>query len=248
MLRLLSTSILVSISGGCKLYIAFQILKTEPNILLCIAFSLLVYAVYTLDRTLEKEFKRIPLIVICLSLLFCIAILIKEGNSPLSAIIPFLIGFLYTKGVKTFRLKQGYGIKNVVVAFTWAFTLVSFMFPYAENLKTIFLFFFIKSFINTIIYDYKDIREDIYAGVKTLPIILGEKKARMFLFSVHIPFHIYMLKFVDLFISAYSLIVGLIYIAVYARSRNIPLRDIFVDGEWINLTILLFFRNALQNI
>jgi len=49
----------------------------------------------------------------------------------------------------------------------------------------VFPFFMMKSFINTVIWDFRDVKGDDAAGIKTLPIWLGEKKTRKLLQLMH---------------------------------------------------------------
>jgi 4-hydroxybenzoate polyprenyltransferase len=53
----------------------------------------------------------------------------------------------------------------------------------------VFPFFMMKSFINTVIWDFRDVKGDDAAGIKTLPICLGEKKTRKLLQLIHITLH-----------------------------------------------------------
>lgn len=124
-IKLLSASLIVAISGGFKLYAAFLLLGAQPNLNLCFAFSLLVYSVYTLDRALKckedtinrretESAKKLPaVLVICIVVLTSVLILIKEKVSPLIALFPFVIGFMYSHGLKigkvSLRLKRSWG-------------------------------------------------------------------------------------------------------------------------------------------
>ena len=52
-MRLLNSSTVVAISGGLRLHVAFLLAGIAPRIFEYMAFALIVYATYTLDRTLE---------------------------------------------------------------------------------------------------------------------------------------------------------------------------------------------------
>src|SRR5271157_478958 len=52
-MRLLNSSTVVAISGGLRLHVAFLLTGIAIRIPEYIAFSLIVYATYTLDRTLD---------------------------------------------------------------------------------------------------------------------------------------------------------------------------------------------------
>lgn len=259
-LRLLNLSTFIAISGSFKIYIAFLFLGSQPSFELYLGASLFIYATYTLDRALDcKEDainrgylryanRNFVLFVIALALLISIFLLFKE-SSPLIAIFPFLTGYLYNKGISfsdfRLRLKGRLGIKNFVVAFTWATTVASLVYPWAKNflaLLAIYIFFFMKSFINTIIYDYRDVKGDAIAGIITLPIYFGAEKLRRILEALHLTTHIGILIVVflgfikpELFIFLYSGLIGYLGICLYCSSKPKMerFRDILVDGEWI---------------
>ncbi len=259
-IKLLGTSLLVAISGGFKLYAAFLFLGIEPSIFICLASSLVIYAVYTLDRTLKskedeinrEEFsssnKICAALVICVSMSLSLLIFISE-LSLLPFLFPLVIGFAYSRGIKirkdSLKLKSNRGVKNLVVAFTWATNIVIILKYWVIDIFSlvfIWLFFFLKSFINTVIYDFRDVKGDTAAGLLTLPIFLGTKNTTTLLYLLHIVVHLQIamailwgkVKF-DFIILPYSAIIGLFYVGFYSitKERNGKFRDIIVDGEWI---------------
>lgn len=143
-----------------------------------------------------------------------------------------------------------------MVAFTWAATLAAFVYPWAENfllLILISLFFFLKSFINTVIYDFKDMKGDAMARLLTLPICLGEVKTRRVLAALHFLLHLsvaalILLDFIRFEppILIYSAAVGFVCISLYTKNRSPPLRDVVVDGEWIFAVLLRNFAVQLS--
>ncbi len=269
-LRVLGSSAINGISGWFRLYIAFIIAGKVPDLALCLGFSFVVYAVYTLDRALKSKEdevnrpetndsdKNTILFIVSIFLVTAISILFIKKVSPLAALIPFAIGFLYTKGLKigsfSIKFKQGLGIKNIVVSFTWAFTILAFIYNYTGNYLLsffIFIFFFFKSFINTVLFDCKDISGDSLAGLTTIPVYFGEKRTGIILQLLNSSSHLFLTASVlsglvefDTIILFYSWIAGSAYISLYANSRKTIFRSIIVHGEW---THMLAFRNlAIQ--
>lgn len=262
-LRLLGKSVVVSVSGGFKVYVAYLMLNVRPNVALCIASALIIYSVYTLDRTFKSREDEInrkreegisvksALFVVNTSLIIAVMILISEGISPIVAFWPFIIGFLYTKGVKVgkkaWKLKGSFGVKNFVVAFTWASVLGMLIYPAAGSFSALIListFFFFKSFINTIIYDCRDMKGDFLAGLKTIPVCLGEARTRATLLLLHSLLHISILTLallglaeIEMVILLYSWTIGLLYILFYKNFKSAALRDAMIDGEWIHMII-----------
>jgi 4-hydroxybenzoate polyprenyltransferase len=119
---------------------------------------------------------------------------------------------------------------------------------YTNNLTTlfsVFYFFALKVFINSVIYDYKDLRGDATAGIKTLPICLGIEKTKRMLqimcFGLHIGTVIAMsigtITFEPI-ILLYSFGVGLICTFFFARPHSAKeskmkklALEVLVDGE-----------------
>jgi len=95
-----------------------------------------------------------------------------EGKTIVPAVL-FLTGYLYASGVKVgkwkLRLKAGYGIKNIVVGFSWGFAVA---FSLDEFVLGVFSFFFLKLFVNSAYFDLKDVGHD---KILTLPRLLGRR-------------------------------------------------------------------------
>ncbi|MFH1773433.1 MAG: UbiA family prenyltransferase, partial [Methanobacteriota archaeon] len=264
------TSVMIAVSGGFRVYVAFLLLGVKPEVTICLAMILITYATYTLDRavkTKEDEINRrgeesakrsLALLVVGASLLVAILILIKQGISPLIAFFPFMIGFAYSKGIKigkiSLKLKRSLGIKNIVVAFTWASTICALIYSWAGSylqLLLIFAFFFLKSFINTVICDCRDVKGDSLAGLTTLPVYFGEARTKMILQLLHSSFHLsvialILLKLIEFetIILLYSWMAGMIYIPLYANSKKTIFRSAVVHGEWVHM--LMFRSIAIQ--
>ncbi len=276
-LELLKSSILVAFSGALRIHIAFLLLKIHSSLFTCIAGGLVIYSVYTLDRTLGSEEdiinrkelsgsrKEIGFAASILTLFIGSYVLTKERMLTL-AFLPFITGFLYSKGIKigrfALKLKCGLGVKNFVVGLTWG----AFISGLAGNtcksivpIVLVFTFFGIKLFVNSIIYDFKDVKGDIYAGIKTLPVCLGAHNTRNFLLKLHLLSHLMLgiaiingvLAFEPLIIL-YSFICGLICIKNYTKSNEEVSsfqkveRTILVDGESTSIVGLKIIASALM--
>jgi len=81
------------------------------------------------------------------------------------------VGVLYSKGLRfrkrRFRLKAGYGIKNLVAGISWGAS-IALSLPTPE--LVIFAFFTIKLFVNSAFFDLKDVEKD---DIRTLPMVFG---------------------------------------------------------------------------
>lgn len=264
-LSLLTASIIVALSGVFKLHIAFLFLGIIPKIPVYLAGFLVIYATYTLDRALGCEEDKInrkelasanqEIAIACCVISFVIgSILLYQEGLLLLAFLPFAIGYVYSKGIcignRTIRLKGNFGMKNVTVSLTWGTFISGIVQRYADYgtvLFFIFPFFTIKSFINTVVYDFRDVEGDGAAGIKTLPICLGEKRTRKLLQVMHVFLHLWiilamLLEFINMekTIIFTVMLSGMVYTYFYTkpspedehRSRKI-MRDVLVDGEFI---------------
>lgn len=274
--ELLKSSVLVAFSGALRVHIAFLLLHVQSNLLACIAGGLVIYTVYTIDRTLEskedtanrKELngsrKEIGLAAALLTFLIGSYLLAKAGLLII-AFIPFVIGYLYSKGIKigkfAVRLKGRAGVKNFVVGLTWGVSIAGLTGNICRSIVPVilvFIFFGVKLFINSTIYDFKDIKGDTLAGIKTLPVSLGEKNTRYLLTGMHLFSHLVLgialfngfLAFEPLIILI-SFIFGLICIQNYTKcvdeefSLHKLTRTVLVDGESTLILGLRLIANAV---
>jgi 4-hydroxybenzoate polyprenyltransferase len=265
--ELLKSSVLIAISGALRVYIACLLLQTQPSVLTCIAGGLIIYSVYTLDRSLDSEEdiinrkelsgskKEIGIAASVITFLTGSYVLAKEGMLAV-AFLPLIIGFLYSKGVKigkfTLRLKGGLGIKNVVVGITWGIFIAGLACSACKSVISIVLVFIlygIKTGVNSVIDDFKDVNGDALAGLKTLPVILGERNTHYLLSSLYIITHLILGIAIAIKLIAYeplvllsSFICGLICIQRYTKEDCTSVQKagltFFKDGESTVIIIL----------
>ncbi|MFA0821714.1 MAG: UbiA family prenyltransferase [Methanomethylovorans sp.] len=275
-INLLNSSVLVSLSGALRIYIASLLLLGTMNILNCLAGGLIVYAVYTLDRALEpaedainrselKGANKKLALFVCLITFIVGCYILNSSGLLLIALMPLVAGYLYSKGLNIGRiklkLKGGLGVKNLVVGITWGTFIASIAGVGLESILPVLLVFFYygsKLFINSTIYDFKDVKGDLMAGIKTLPVSLGEKNTRRLLLTLHIGSHLLLISAIIMHLLAfepvvviYSLIIGLIYIFRLTKNREneTPLGKIerlfLVDGEAASI---IYLRAAVATL
>ncbi len=264
-IQLLRASILVALSGVFRIYIASLFLGITPSRWIYLAGFLVIYATYTLDRALGCEEDKINkkeltsartdiALVLCLISFLTGSFLFFREGLLLIAFLPFIIGYIYSKGIHigriSLKLKGNFGVKNLAVSLTWGVFISGVIQQWAGiqlALLFVFPFFAVKSFINTVIYDFRDVKGDAVAGIKTLPICFGNRKTRLLLQAMHNILHLWiaismLLNFIK--VEAALLVplwlTGIIYTRYYTRPspeneskiRKIT-RDVFVDGEFI---------------
>jgi 4-hydroxybenzoate polyprenyltransferase len=274
-LELLKSSVLVAFSGALRIHLAFLLLRIPSSLLTCIAGGLVIYTIYTLDRTLGSEEdavnrkelngskKEIGLAVCLLTFLIGSYILARE-RMLVFAFIPFVTCYLYSKGIKigkfAFKLKGGFGVKNLVVGLTWGIFIAGLAGSKCGNIVPIFLvfvFFGVKLFVNSAIFDFKDVKGDTLAGIKTLPVSLGEQNTRNLLIGMYLLSHVILcialirgvIAFEPL-ILLFSFICGLICIQKHTnREQELPSRKLermfLVHGESASILGLRMIAGAL---
>ena len=201
-MRLLNSSIAVAIGGGLRLHIAFLLAGLAARIPEYCACALIIYATYTLDRTLDckedainkSELRgantRIGIVACVVTFLVGSCIFIADGIY-LAPFFPFIVGYVYTRGIRIgpykFRLKGGCGMKNLIIGITWGGSVALVVGHWCTSIMTIwiiFLFFVLKLFTTSCVNDLKDVKGDLVAGIRTIPVMLGEKLTKKVLILV----------------------------------------------------------------
>ncbi|MCZ7384047.1 MAG: UbiA family prenyltransferase [Candidatus Methanoperedens sp.] len=184
---------------------------------------------------------------------YIIAIYLSFSNSLalFAVLFPQIIGIIYSIKISDFRLKDITGVKNIVVALSWA--VVGTFLPLGNTRRNwvqillIFYLFFTKLFINTVLFDVRDIEGDSANGVITIPVLLGIEKTRTLLLILNSTLIFWLVfSYLQGFFQKYLLIIifaifyGYWYILHFCR-EGIKIGkslDLLVDGEWIPIAIL----------
>ncbi|RXE55270.1 hypothetical protein ABH15_10830 [Methanoculleus taiwanensis] len=253
-LNLLYSILIVSLSGGLKVQFAYELLGYAVPLNQVAAAFLVTYAAYAFDRGVdnkedEERGKLFKKVLLWSAILCTIASLILFPNPAL--LIPFLIAYLYAKGIRGFRLKGGAGVKNAVVAFTWSLLMVILLGIFSIPAMLLYMFFFSKSFVNTVIYDVRDIENDARAGIQTIPTRLKKPQLITLLVTVTVMAHgavLYayscgLLANVDVILI--SSLHSIFYILRYCNDCEM-LRNTLVDGEWILYQGIQIFRDCFM--
>jgi len=242
-LRLLNASTVVALSGGMRLHVAFLLAGIAIRIPVYIAFTLIVYATYTLDRTLdckEDMMNRDDLagadrnlgIIACGLTFLAGAVLLVSDGIIFAPFFPFIIGYLYSHGIRfgplNLRFKAGAGIKNAVIGITWGGTIALIMSRWCSEIITIgviFLFFALKVFITSCVNDFKDVRGDVAAGIHTLPARLGEGLTKKVLIAILLGSYLVMLYALlhalvqnEWVLLGFGFLITLVFLLVYTSS------------------------------
>lgn len=213
-------------------------------------------------KWVKQHLKLFYLLVVLSVIGFLIAVVLAK-NTVLMTFIP--IGILtlfyslpFFKSRKNiFRLREIPFLKIFIISFVWS--AVTVLLPIIQSGRSyplqhvlaILAERFVFVFAITIPFDIRDIQADSGAGLKTIPIITGEKRAlllaniSMFLFLVLVFFHYYRFTFV-LIAFIISFISTLVFIN-NSRLKNLRYYHYFIlDGTMLLQGLLVYLAWFLR--
>jgi 4-hydroxybenzoate polyprenyltransferase len=147
-----------------------------------------------------------------------------------------------------FRLKKRYILKNLVVAFAWGMTpvMVGAYFNLLDiRIMAISIFFLVEFFINTVIFDIKDVKGDYLYKIRTLPTVIGIKNTKHACLIINIFSGLILLLSIIyqiLPITALLLTPLLFYVFIYIMicdRKDGLFYGLFVDGEFMFLALFI---------
>ncbi|HOK58170.1 MAG TPA: UbiA family prenyltransferase [Methanothrix sp.] len=261
------TSLFIGGTGFFKTYMASLLLGIEPSMTICFAVFLVSFSVYTLDKLvdLDRDVSNMParkqflysrrriFLALALSAYLAATLImayVRPAALPL-VFVPVIANAFYGMRLLPWlpRLKDIPVMKNVVVGSAWAVVTVLipvFYSGYSNSWIPVLYFIFIKTFIDTVLYDIRDLAGDRLSGVRTMPVILGEKLTVLLLLLLNttiLPVSLLLPgdgRGIALALTLY----GYAYIAYLRRRRNPVVLDMLVEGEWMMAFVVLYMLNA----
>lgn len=166
---------------------------------------------------------------------------INSIETLLIALIPTLIMILYA----IFRLKKIFLLKNIIASFGWA-AMVFLVGSYYNlslinlSLLSVLIFIFLRLFMNTVIFDIRDMNGDKLSKIITIPVKIGIRYTKLILILINAISFIFILlaaklfnlNYVSYLIGFIAFIYGLIYISLIGKVNMKKLCEA-VDGEMI---------------
>jgi len=264
------SSILIALIGILLPYFTFLLYEIKIDFNLLLSSFLLTFSVYSLDKlsNIKEDSISLPeragfisnyskLFTYATVASYIVALTLTLLINTLAfyvILFPLCMGLIYSIKISNFRLKDIPALKNISIAVSWAvvgtFLPLAVSFEFLTLVALIFYFVFIKCFINTVLFDIRDIEGDSANGVRTIPVIFGVNKTKNLLLVLNSTliawimisysqgfFHQY------LFVLMFSIFYGYWYIAYFCR-KDIKIGkslDLLVDGEWIYIAIFTFF-------
>lgn len=262
------SSLFIGGTGFFKTYIGYLLLGMSPNVSICFAVFLVSFSVYTLDKVadLDKDVANMParagflqgrkkLAIAYSSLAYLLSIIMVFVGEPISSsflLVPMAANIVYgtrlIPGVP--RLKDIPVMKNAIVAFSWALVTILVPATYQTQAQSgpfsilvfiVIYFMFIKTFIDTVLYDIRDESGDRINNVRTIPVLIGSRNATKILLILNSTLLLGLPWFEGLsrLLVLALIIYGYAYI-LYFRERRDPLAlDLCVEGEWMLASLFL---------
>jgi 4-hydroxybenzoate polyprenyltransferase len=111
----------------------------------------------------------------------------------------------------------------------------------------VFYFMLVKDFINTVLYDIRDVEGDRETGIQTIPLLLGPRKTTALLLALNttlLPWLVLANPCARPLATALVLY-GYAYILYFRKIRGPLALDFFVDGEYMIAVVLFLVKDAL---
>ena len=268
---LLKSTLSTAIFGSLRTYYPFLLFGAIINWNLLLATFLVIFAVYCMNNLTDKEEDEVnspekasfvnsneKALTFAVGSSYIIAIILGLLDSFYAVfilLVPLLAGVVYSIKVssKLPRLKDIFAVKNIIIALSWA--VVTTFIPAINTpgvswafIIPLFYFFFVKSFVNSVVCDIRDIEGDTANGIITIPVGIGKEKTKKILsvltFSI-MPVISILLFYglsVGYFITlAFSMINSYWHINYISNAKEVSkYMSLLVHGEWIFVLALCY--------
>lgn len=273
---LVSSSLFVAAALFAVVFFTFLSLQIQPHLPLFFASFLVTFSVYTVNKVTDKEEdavnnpkraslveNRDGLLVALSAVAYAVALLIGAWTGePLAIIfllVPLLVAIVYSIRLSPSlpRVKDVFVAKSAAVTISLVTSTSLFAYLFFRNMYLILFWAFflsIKLFINTTLFDVRDVDGDRQTGVDTVPAVLGIRRTRhllLFLNTLLLPW-VAAALFFRVLLAAMPLVLfcigyGYWYILRFCQpGREYSLSyDLVVDGEWMLLSGLFLLGRFL---
>ena len=256
---LVYSNLIIAISVSSATLLAFFLLQ-YPVIweVMLVVFSGTL-SIYTLNRFtdiqedsinlpgrvefIRKYGKIILLIAILLYTGSLVMVALHSAMAGIVALLPPAIAVLYS----CFRLKRFFLVKNILISagFVCSVLIVgAYYHEFSISIALLTVLLFTAGFVNSIIFDIKDLQGDKLCNIQTFPAKYGFRKTKYYCYLLLLPVFLITFYFIMNHIRSAILLPFLGYIASYTYflkdTEQYPdwYFGLYVDGEYI---VLLFF-------
>lgn len=274
------SSLLLSLECVAMAYVSCIIQQVPWSAMIAVISFFVAFSIYNLNRKTDEDedainrqdrfafTKRYEKPLYYGSILFLVLALVLSamyGILPLLATVaPFICGILYSfrllpASLGYQRLKEIPAVKNITVGFSWAI-LLSLLPVYLNNgvpdsrTAITFVLFFLWGFMASMIPDVRDRLGDASAGVRTIPVIYGEKRTKIILTGVILVLGLPVMVY-SFFILPYFTTVLVVAANVYSHIcvhllDRVYLIDILADaisdGQYIFFAAAIFIFSSVH--
>ena len=270
---LVYSSLYLSFAAGSMAYISSILHEVPFNPIVFVLGMLITFSVYNLNRKTDEsedainhskryEFtKKYEKVLFSTAIgAYVLALVLSWLYGPtvvLIAAIPLISGLVYSTPIfpRKFpyrRLKEIPVAKSLLVAVAWALppallpVYIAGALPGTITLAVI-LFFFSLVFINTVLFDMRDVEGDRITGVRTIPVCIGIARTIRLLTLVNVVFGsaVVLLLWGEIPLTYLVLIItGIFYAQWYIHhyqqiSQSNLLCDLIADGQFIALGLFM---------
>ena len=189
---------------------------------------------------------------------------VKNVSIIAMILLPMALAVLYSfkwipdKVFMYSRFKDIPLMKNVVVAFCWAVITTGVVVTYSDSAFTFAVFsvaliVFTRFFINTVVFDMRDVRGDRKHGTHTLPVLLGLRNTQIFLYSLLTALVLF--TFIVTWSGVLPPIIHLVnltalqaYYYIYLSNKSVPMHtlcDVVADGEFMVMGVVALLGEVI---
>jgi 4-hydroxybenzoate polyprenyltransferase len=275
---LVYSSLYLSFAAGSMAFISSVLHEIQFNPIVFVLGMLITYSVYNLNRKTDesedainhskryeftKKYEKLLFSTAIGAYVLALALSWLYGPAVvLISAIPLISGLIYSTPIfpRSFsfhRLKEIPVAKSLLVAVAWALppallpVYITGSIPGMITLAVI-LFFFSLVFINTVLFDMRDVEGDRLTGVRTIPVCIGIPNTMRLLTLVNVILGaaVVLLLWGEIPLMYLILIIAGIfyaqwYICHYQEiSRSNLLCDLIADGQFIILGLFMVFIMA----
>jgi 4-hydroxybenzoate polyprenyltransferase len=268
---LLKSTLSTAIFGSLRAYYPFLLFGAVINWNIFLATFLVIFAVYCMNNLTDKEEDEVnspekasfvnsneKTLTFAVGSSYIMAIILGFLDSfytVLILLVPLFAGVIYSIKVssKLPRLKDIFAVKNIIIAISWALATTLIPAIHTPNVSWVFIisviyFFFVKSFVNSVVCDIRDIEGDTANGIITIPVGIGKEKTKKILsaltFSIMPVISILLFYGLSLgyFITmAFSMINSYWHVNYVCNAEEVSkYMSLLVHGEWIFVLVLCY--------
>jgi 4-hydroxybenzoate polyprenyltransferase len=204
------SSLYIALVAVTEVVIA-TVLLSLPLTLAPAVVGLVTFAVYATDRLADADTDAVSnprqaafvrrhgdVLYLLASASYALAVTLSLLGGPVAfgiTLLPGVFWVLYASdwvpnvGLHIRRLKQVFVVNSAVVALAWAVTLTFLPLAFADAplspaVGVVFLYFLLRSFVDTEIPNVRDVDADRLTDVATVPVVLGVRRTRHVLYGV----------------------------------------------------------------